>query len=573
MTAPATRARPSPRWIPPKLPDPDAVTRLTEELRLPPLVCALLVSRGYGDPTRAKAFLRPRLEQLNAPWLLSGMDRAVRRLSEAIDRGETILVHGDYDVDGICATTIMVQTVRLLGGTAVPFIPHRVSDGYDLSEAGVQAAVREGARVVVTCDCGTSAHRPVAELRARGIDVIITDHHLPSEPPPECLAVLNPRLPDSEYPDKDLCAAGVAFKLACALLEARGVSTNAAMGMLDLVALATVADVVPLRGENRVLARLGLRLMEETRNVGLRALIAATGLEGKRLTTGRIGFILAPRLNAVGRLGSALRGVELLLAQDAGEANFIARELEEMNRTRQALDRETLDEARQLMEGVDLDATFGIVLASPRWHAGVIGIVASRLVEEFCRPVILVSLDGSVGKGSGRSIPRFDLHAGLLACRDVLLRFGGHRAAAGLTIDAARMEEFVSRFNAVASALLSPEDLVPEIRVDAELPLDQATEDMERLMRHFEPFGIGNPAPLLVSRGVLIEGPPRVIGEHGLKLRLASGASRLEAVWWGAAQRTSEVPAGAVVDIAYRLERDTYLEIARPVANLVDVRR
>ncbi len=521
----------------------------------------------------AKAFLRPRLEQLHAPWLLSGMERAVRRLSEAIDRGETVLVHGDYDVDGICATTILVQTIRLLGGAAVPFIPHRVSDGYDLSEAGVQAALREGARVVVTCDCGTSAHRPVAELTARGVDVIITDHHLPSGPPPECLAVLNPRLPDSGYPDKDLCAAGVAFKLACGLLEARGESTNAALGMLDLVALATVADVVPLRGENRVLARLGLRLMEETRNVGLRALIAATGLEGKRLTTGRIGFILAPRLNAVGRLGSALRGVELLLARDTGEANFIARELEEMNRTRQALDRETLEEARQLMEGVDLDATFGIVLASPRWHAGVIGIVASRLVEEFCRPVVLVSVDGEVGKGSGRSIPRFDLHAGLLACRDVLVRFGGHRAAAGLTIDASRMEEFVSRFNSVASTLLSPEDLVPEIRVDAELPLDQATEDMERLMRHFEPFGIGNPAPLLVSRGVRIEAAPRVIGENGLKLRLASGTFRLDGVWWGGAQRATEVPAGAVVDIAYRLERDTYLEVARPVANLVDVRR
>ncbi len=507
------------------------------------------------------------------------MDRAVDRLTHAIRDGETILVHGDYDVDGICSTTILVQTIRHLGGKAVPFIPNRLRDGYDLNDAGVHAAARAGARVVVTCDCGTSAHEAVAELNSAGIDVIISDHHLPSGPPPECLAVLNPRLPGNAYPDRDLCAAGVAFKLAVALLDAAGGNANVALGMLDLVALATVADVVPLRGENRILVRYGLRLMHETRNIGLRALIAACGLEGRAITSGRIGFLLAPRLNAVGRLDEALRGVELLLTRDEAQANRIARELEELNRTRQAIDRETFVSARKLVDSVDLDSTFGVVLAAEGWHAGVIGIVASRLVEELCRPVVLIAVDAGVGKGSGRSIPAFDLHGGLVACHDVLLRFGGHRAAAGLTIDASRIGEFALRFNYVAAERLTVDDLVPELRVDAEVPLAEATEDLEKLVRHFEPFGIGNAAPLMVSRGVRIDVPPRVIGQQntgsggGLKLRFSSGEAIVEGVWWGAADRAADFPLGSVVDVAYRLERDSYFEEPRTVARVVDVRR
>jgi single-stranded-DNA-specific exonuclease len=480
-------------------------------------------------------------------------------------------VHGDYDVDGICSTTLMTRTLRALGGRVVPFIPRRVEDGYDLGAAGVRAAREAGARVVVTCDCGTSAREPVAELVAAGIDVIVSDHHLPGGPLPECLAVLNPKRPGCSYPDKDLAAVGVAFKLALALTRRLGGNENVVLRLLDLVALATIADIAPLRGENRVMVRYGLKLLNETQNIGLRALVRAAALDGRPLTAGRVGFMLAPRLNAVGRLGHALRGVELLLTDDEHEANAIARELEEMNRRRQELDRATLAEAREMVSRLDLDETYGIVLASERWHPGVIGIVASRIVEETGRPTLLVALQDGEGKGSGRSISAFDLHGGLGACRDLLVRFGGHRAAAGVTIAAERVEAFAARFNEVARERLTADDLVREVRVDLELPLDEVGEELEVLLRHFEPFGVGNAAPLLVSRGVRLAGAPRVVGQDALKLRLASGTGELEAIGWGLGRLAGELDAALPVDVAYRLERDEYRGASRLVAKLVDV--
>jgi single-stranded-DNA-specific exonuclease len=564
--------RPQARWAAPRAVDEALAQRLTEQLHLPPLVSRLLVARGLSEVEDARSYLRPRMEQLHPPLAMRGMAEAVERLSAAIRAGETILVHGDYDVDGMCSTTLLVRTLRHLGARAVPFAPHRIRDGYDLGEAGVRAAVAEGATLLVTCDCGTTAHEPVADLCRRGIDVIITDHHLPSRPPPDCVAVLNPRVPGCEYPDKDLCAAAVAFKLSLALLEQHGAGPNVALNMLDLVALATVADVAPLRGENRILVRYGLRLMAETRNIGLRALINASGLEGKELTAGRIGFILAPRLNAVGRIGDARRGLDLLLTTDESEANAIARDLEEINRTRQAIDRETLEAARKLAATKDLDSVSGLVLAAEGWHPGVIGIVASRLVEDLYRPVVLVSVEGGIGKGSGRSIPAFDLHGGLTACADLLLRYGGHRAAAGLTVDAARIPELQERFDAVARERLTREDLTPELRVDLEVPLGEANDTLERLLRHFEPFGIGNPAPLLATRGIRLASAPRVIGQNGLKFALRDATTELEGVWWGVSHRAAEWSATQVVDVAYRLERDLWKDTSRLVARLADIR-
>ncbi len=569
---PPAWTRPLARWTAPRPVDVALTQRLSEELHLPPLIASLLVARGLAAVDDARNYLRPRMEQLHTPMAMRGMAEAVERLSAAIRAGETVLVHGDYDVDGMCSTTILVRTLRHLGANAVPFAPHRINDGYDLGEAGVRAAVVAGATVLVTCDCGTTAHDPVADLRRRGIDVIITDHHLPSRPPPECVAVLNPRVAGCDYPDKDLCAAGVAFKLSLALLEQHGAGPNVALNMLDLVALATVADVAPLRGENRILVRYGLRMMAETKNVGLRALINASGLEGRELTAGRIGFILAPRLNAVGRIGDAQRGLDLLLTTDESEANGIARDLEEINRTRQAIDRETLDAARKLAATQDLDSVAGLVLAAEGWHAGVIGIVASRLVEDLYRPVVLIAVDGGIGKGSGRSIPAFDLHGGLSACADLLIRYGGHRAAAGLTVDARRIPELAARFDAVARERLTREDLTPELRVDLEVPLGEANDALERLLRHFEPFGIGNPAPLLVTRGIRLASPPRVIGQNGLKFALRDATTELEGVWWGVSHRAAEWSATQVVDVAYRLERDLWRDTSRLVARLADIR-
>jgi len=548
------------------------VTALVDALHLPVAVCRLLHARGYGEPAAAMRFLRPRFDQLHDPGLMHGLDDAVERLARAIERGELIFVHGDYDVDGMTSTAILTRMIRALGGRVVPFVPRRVEDGYDLSAAGVRAAIAAGARVVVTADCGTSAHSAVASLGAAGIDVIISDHHLPGGALPDCLAVLNPRQPACGYPDKDLAAAGVVFKLALALTRRMGGSEGSVFAMLDLVALATVADVAPLRGENRVFVRYGLRLLAQSSNVGLRALVQAAGLAGKELTAGRVGFILAPRLNAVGRIGNAMRGVELLTTSSEADAGRIAYELEELNRQRQDLDRGTLVQARTQLDALDLDATYGVVLADDRWHPGVIGIVASRLVEEIARPVVLVALADNEGRGSGRSIPAFDLHGGLSACRDVLLRYGGHRAAAGVTVARERLGEFASRFNAVARERLRPEDLVADVRVDLEISIDDVTLELERYLRHFEPFGIGNPSPALLARRVRLTEPPRALSHDGVKLRLDRAAGALDAVAWGAAHRLPELGAGGPVDVVFRVERDEWHGESRVQAKVTDFR-
>ncbi len=545
---------------------------LAAELHLPPLVCRLLLVRGYSAIEPAKQFLRQRLERLHSPQDLPDAGVAVERLERAVRDAETVLVHGDYDVDGICATTLLTRSLRYFGARPVPFIPRRLEDGYDLSDAGVRAARQAGAKLVVTCDCGTSALKPIRALCESGIDVIVTDHHLPGGPLPDCLAVLNPKRPGSEYPDRDLAAVGVAFKLMLALAEKLGANANFVYNMLDLVALATIADVAPLRGENRIFARYGLRLMGETPHQGLRALMRASGMEGRPLTAGRVGFILAPRLNAAGRIGSAMQGVELLLSESEPQANRIARELEEMNRRRQEIDRATLEEARKMVDALDLDNTYGIVLAQQGWHPGVIGIVASRIVEETARPAVLISLDGNEGKGSGRAPLPFDLHAGLSECRDLLLRFGGHKAAAGVTIDASNVDAFARRFNDVARAKLTPEDLHPELRIDAEIAIDDVTDDLEALLRHFEPFGVGNPSPVFASRNVRLSVPARVVGADGLKLRIAGSVRDRDALGWGMGDLAPDLPIDVPFDIAYRLERDTYQGESRLQLRIADVR-
>ena len=564
-------ARPA-RWILPKPPDEEAVRALMAALSLPEIVCRLLLIRGHVTAEDAKLFLRPKLDRLHDPLGFLSMDKAVERLARAVRQQETVFIHGDYDVDGICSTTILTRVIRELGGKATPFIPRRIEDGYDLTDAGVDAAIAAEARVVVTCDCGTGAVAPIARLCRSGIDVIVTDHHLPSGELPDCLAVLNPKRPGDAYPDKDLAAVGVTFKLALALARELGANDNFVWAMLDLVALATIADVAPLRGENRVFVRYGLKMLADTRNIGMRALLRASGLDGKQLTAGRIGFILAPRLNAAGRLGHAIRGVELLLTENEHEANTIARELEELNQRRQDIDRVTLEQAREKVLAMDLDEMFSIVLADDNWHPGVIGIVASRLVEEFGRPTVLIALSGDQGKGSGRSIPKFDLHGALAQAREHLLRFGGHRVAAGVTIARDKVPEFAARFNEIARSVLTPADLVPEIRVDLEVSIDGMDGRLESLFRHFEPFGIGNPTPVLLARNVMIARPPRAVGKDGLKLVLDTGTGSLDAIAWGMAGRAAEFQPGTKVDVAFRLERDEYRGESYLQARIADIR-
>ena len=560
------------RWAPTPVIDALLVTELAGALGVAEPAARLLVHRGYQDVEAAKRFLRPRLEQLHDGAAMKSLDIAVDRLVKAIRGGELIMIHGDYDVDGICSTTLLVRAIRGFGGNVVPFIPNRMTDGYDLGAAGVARAVEIGARVVVTCDCGTSALEPVAALTSAGIDVIVSDHHLSRGEMASSLALLNPRRPDCEYPDKDLAAVGVAFKLSLALARALAVSDAFIWKMLDLVALATVADVAPLRGENRVFVRYGMKMIAETENLGLRALLRSSGMDGKPLTAGRIGFTLAPRLNAAGRLGSALRGVELLLTDSTHEANAIARELEELNTRRQSLDRTALDEARAIAEPMVKNGAVGLVLAKQGWHPGVVGIVASRIVEEFSRPAILIAMDGDTGKGSGRSVSGFDLHSALGECADLLMRYGGHRAAAGVTIAAANIDAFAARFDAIAGERLSPDDLRPELRVDAEIELDDRSLEIETTLRHFEPFGVGNPSPVFAVRNVSAVAAARVVGRDGLKVTLmGTTGTRIEAIGWGMAALAPAIRAGTALDVAFRLERDEYQGVSRIQARIADI--
>jgi len=568
----ATR-RPDSRWLDVDVPSAGDVQRLSDALLLPPVVCHLLASRGYADPDAAKRFLRPRLEQLEAPTVLHDVPRAVDRLAEAVHRGETIFVHGDYDVDGMASTALLTRVLRGVGATRiVPFVPNRLTDGYDLGTAGIAAARAAGATLVVTCDCGTSAHGPVGELMAGGIDVIVTDHHLPGTGVPPAYAVCNPRHPACVSADKELAAVGVAYKLALALCDALGVSRGLAHQQLDLVALATIADVAPLRGENRVLVRYGLKLLAESTHPGLRALMRSSGLEGKPLTAGRVGFVLAPRLNAAGRLADAKLGLQLLLAERDDEANRIARELEELNDARQTIDRAVLDEAMRQVDTPAMRDRWALVLSQVGWHPGVIGIVASRVVEQTARPAVLVAVDGEIGKGSGRSIGAFDLHAGLGACSDLFLRYGGHRVAAGLTMDARHVPAFADRLDAIARDQLTADDLVPVVRVDLEVPIDQVDETLEGLLRHFEPFGIGNPAPLFRSRAVQLSAPARKVGSDGLKVQLATVRGTLDGIGWGLAHRRDVLDVGTPCDVAYRIERDDYRGLSRLQLKVADMR-
>jgi single-stranded-DNA-specific exonuclease len=554
---------------------PEAVARLTGELQLPGPLCRLLVARGHHSPDLARAFLRPSLATLHEPEALAGVGAAVARLASAIDRGETILVHGDYDVDGICAATLYTRVLRRLGATVVPFVPHRVRDGYDLGQAGIRLAVERDARVILTADCGIVAHEAVEAAGQAGVDVIVTDHHVPGATIPSAVAVVNPKRSDCEYPNQGLSGTGVAYKVALALARARGLADEEVHYFLDLVALATVADVMPLKGENRVMTRFGLKVLRTSRSPGLRALLQAAGLADRPLTAGHLSHALAPRLNAVGRLEDAGTGLRLLLS-DGDEATALAAELESANARRQTVDREILAQAVSLLDGCyDAARDRAIVLAAAGWHPGVIGIVASRLVERYHRPTVLIARpDGDgVARGSARSIPGFDLLAAVRACGAHLERFGGHAAAAGFDIRTDAIEAFRAAFEEQARRML-PSEPVPELRIDLDLTLDEVTPQLVRYLAYAGPFGLGNPTPVFALRGVVVQ-DAAVVGQdrQHLRLRLSENGRSLQAIGFRMAPTHGRLARpGAIVDAAAQLQEDEWQGRTRIQAKLVDLR-
>lgn len=559
------------RWVIRNAPDEGCVRELSGALKVSPPLAALLLQRGLETPEAAARFLRPSLDGLSDPFELPDMARAVELLGEAVRRGHTILVHGDYDVDGQCGAALLTRTLRAAGARVVPFVPHRLRDGYDFGPAGLAAAREHQAAVIVTCDCGVTALDAVARAKEAGHTVIITDHHLPGALP-NADAIVNPRRPDAESSYQDFCGAGVAFKLAQGLVRALGLPANLPYHLLDLAALATVADIVPLTGENRTLVRFGLKTLADSPWPGIRALIETVGLAGRPIRAGQVGFIIAPRLNAAGRIGDAMDGLRLLLSDDPEEARELARQLETINARRQTMDQEILEQAvGDIEREVDLEEWYGLVLARDGWHPGVIGIVASRLVERFGRPTILVALEGDEGRGSGRSIPGFDLHAALVTCAPHLARFGGHTMAAGLTVHRGRLADFRHAFNAVARDALEPDDLVPTQRVDLLVGLDQLDLRLERLLQALEPCGSGNPAPVFGAPGVTVR-DPRVVGANHLRFVLDDGRARLPAIGFDWADRVPPEWAAGPVDVAFRLDRDEWQGDATLQARVVHIR-
>jgi single-stranded-DNA-specific exonuclease len=526
---------------------------LAAELGVGELTASVLVRRGFDDAAAARAFLAGELAP-HDPFTLGHMRAACERIRTAIGRGERICVHGDYDVDGICATALAVLTLRELGAEVEWHLPSRFDEGYGVSATTIERLAGEGCALVVTVDCGITAVREVAQARELGLDVIVTDHHRPGAELPDCPIVATR---PSRYPFPELCGTGVVLKLAQALL---GVGSEAARRHLDLVALATIADVVPLLDENRSVAIAGLRALAHTRKPGLRALMQTAGVDPAAVDAGAVGFRLAPRINAAGRLGHPAAALELILTDDRGRAERLADKLETLNRERQGVEDRILRSALAQVESWPeprLNAR-GYVLAAEDWHEGVIGIVASRLVERFNRPVVLIAGGDELWKGSGRSIPAFDLHGALAACSGHLERFGGHRAAAGLSIRPERVEAFADAFAAQASLALSEDDLRPTIAVDAVLPRGvPLTLDLCAELGRLAPFGLGNRAvTLLAADCELVELATVGEGKH-LRFRVRhEGRDAGRAIAFGLGAQLERFQGPGRYDVAFRLEEN-----------------
>ncbi|KPK57333.1 MAG: hypothetical protein AMS21_11585, partial [Gemmatimonas sp. SG8_38_2] len=552
-------------------PDPSEVQLLSSALNLPPTLATLLVQRGYATPGEAKSFLRPALDSLTDPFLIKDMDKAVALVAKAVRSGTPILVHGDYDVDGQCSAALLTRVLELAGAKVVPFVPHRLRDGYDFGPAGLKVAAESGASLVLTCDCGVSATEAVQHAKDMGLAVVVTDHHLTRELPPAD-AIVNPRREDCDSPSKELCGAGVAFKLVQALCGELGLPATVPFHFLDLVALATVADIVPLVGENRTLVRFGLKMMEQSRWAGVRALLDVTGLVGRPVRAGQVGYVLAPRLNAAGRIGESMEGLKLLLTDDQRTAHDLAVSLDTINARRQEIDERILAEAvDEIEQSVDLGRYHGLVLARDGWHPGVIGIVASRVVERYHRPTVLIGLEGDEGKGSGRSIPGFNLHEALGQCSDHLTRWGGHKAAAGLTVRRDRVEPFRDAFNQVAVSRIPPDELVLTQRVDIIGSVRSLNDDLERLMRHLEPCGPGNPAPVLGVRRANAR-QPTTVGANHIKFTLDDGSDTIPAIGFGWADRLDEGWWRGQIDVALQLSRNEWRGTSTLQARVVHIK-
>lgn len=555
------------RWIV-RVQDAQQVASLARVLDVSPTIASLLISRGCDDELSARNFLQPSYNQLHDPDLMLGMKEAVSRLLSAIEKAEPILVYGDYDVDGTTGTAVLLRALNLLGARTGFHVPHRFTEGYGIQQAALQRAVEEGYKLAISVDCGIRAHEPLYWARDHGLDVIITDHHLPDEGQgvPPAYAVLNPNQSGCRYPDKNLAGVGVAFKLVHALFRKQGRESQVE-AFLKIVAIGTVADVAKLTGENRTIVSLGLKDLPRATNPGLRALMEVAGC-GAGMTAYDLGFRIGPRINAAGRMDAARAVVELFSTKDKEEARRLAKHLDTRNQERKEVQQQIVELAIAELESAESEPanSYVAVIAGEGWHRGVIGIAASKISERINRPCVVLSIDGDVAHGSARSIEPYHLLNGLTSCADLFEKFGGHSHAAGITLKPGRIAELRRRLNQHAAACLTDEDLQPCIYIDAELPTEEITFELVGELQTLEPYGAGNPRPTFLARNLCILMEPRLIGERHLKLHVAGPKGRpLEAIWWQGAEQVSALKKG--IDMAYTIETsnwtgETFLQLS-----------
>ncbi|MBI4547306.1 MAG: single-stranded-DNA-specific exonuclease RecJ [Ignavibacteriae bacterium] len=512
-----------------------------KQINVPEPIARVLIHRGISSYEQAKEFFRPQLSHLHDPFLMDGMEQAAHRVLIALERKEKILIFGDYDVDGTNSAAMLYLYFIQIGLETTFHIPDRIKEGYGISTVGIDRGKEFGATLLIAVDCGITAIEQVKYARSQGIDVIICDHHEPGEKIPNACAVLDPLKTNCPYPFKDLCGCGVGFKLMQAISRLRN-NEEIVFEYIDFATLATTADIVPLIGENRVLTKIGLEKINTQPRAGIRALIESSGTQEGKVTTGQIVFILAPRINAVGRLGDASRAVKLLTCDDPIRALELAQILEEENRNRRKIDEDTFLKAQYLVENyLNVDTDPAIVLHYDEWHPGVIGIVASRLVEKYYRPTIMMTTVDGVAKGSARSIVGFDIHKALKRVEDKLLQFGGHKYAAGLAVALDRIDEFREAFNDAVDELMSDDVRTPEIKIDAEITLHQLTPRFLRILKEFAPYGPGNMRPVFLARNVQVVNTPKIVGKDHLRMKLKQHQQVFDAIGFGLGDLINEV--------------------------------
>ena len=557
------------------------VKRLSDELTISPVLTEILVSRGIDTFERARAYFRPSIEDLHDPRLMDGMDVAVARITRAILNKETIVVYGDYDVDGTNGASLIWSFLSSAGADVRYFIPDRVREGYGLSLPGIEQAKKMGASLLVAVDCGITAVKQVEFARSVSIDTVICDHHEPGDPLPNAVAVLDPLKPSCSYPYKYLCGCGVGFKLVQALCEEPAIRSRIGgngeallLSYLQYVTLATIADIVPLTNENRIIVKLGLELINTAPLPGIRALIESSGLKLGRVNAGQVVFVLAPRINAVGRLGDAMRAVELLTCDSYEKALTLAQVMEEENRNRRKIDEDTFAKAQEyISKNIDVEQNHAIVLHQDDWHPGVIGIVASRIVERYNRPTVLMTTIDGVAKGSARSISGFDIYQALKKCEGSLIQFGGHKYAAGLTVELDKVDEFRKAFYRVANETLPKELLTPVLNIDADIDIAELTPKFVRVLSQFAPFGPDNMRPIFSARNVELSGQPRVVGKNHLKFKVKKNSRIIDAVGFGLGDllnRTIQSRSG--LDLAFSLDENDFEGELMPQLKIRDIK-